>query len=66
MGVGRLAPHRVRSAYAKALAAIPLPVRSFTGIEPDHLEWSRRAGRPAAIRRTALAVRQAAHRECEG
>jgi hypothetical protein len=29
MGVGRLAPHRVRARYAKALKEIPLPVRSF-------------------------------------
>lgn len=28
MGLGRTAPHRVRAAYARALASIPLPVRS--------------------------------------
>lgn len=38
MGVGRLAPYRVRAAYAKALAEIPLPVRSFTGIDPAALK----------------------------
>lgn len=37
MGVGRLAPHRVRAKYARALAEIPLPVRSFTGIDPAAL-----------------------------
>jgi hypothetical protein len=37
MGVGRLAPHRVRAKYAKALKEIPLPVRSFTGIDPAAL-----------------------------
>lgn len=37
MGVGRLAPHRVRAKYARALAEIPLPVRSFTGVEPSAL-----------------------------
>lgn len=37
MGVGRLAPYRVRARYAKALKEIPLPVRSFTGIEPAAL-----------------------------
>lgn len=37
MGVGRLAPHRVRERYAKALNAIPLPVRTVTGIAPDAL-----------------------------
>lgn len=29
MGVGNTAPHRVRAAYARALAALPLPVRSI-------------------------------------
>ena len=38
MGVSRLAPHRVRAKYARALAEIPLPVRSITGIEPDALD----------------------------
>lgn len=28
MGVGRLAPHRIRAKYARALAEIPLPVRT--------------------------------------
>jgi hypothetical protein len=37
MGVGRLAPHRVWAKYARALAEIPLPVRSFTGIDPSAL-----------------------------
>lgn len=37
MGVGRLAPHRVRAKYARALAEIPLPVRSFDGIDPSAL-----------------------------
>lgn len=37
MGVGRFAPHRVRARYAKALKEIPLPVRSFAGIDPDSL-----------------------------
>lgn len=37
MGVGRLAPHRVRAKYARALAEIPLPVRSFDGIDPTAL-----------------------------
>jgi hypothetical protein len=37
MGVGRLAPHRVRERYAKALKAIPLPIRTFTGVAPDAL-----------------------------
>jgi hypothetical protein len=37
MGVGRLAPHRVRAKYAKALAEIPLPVRSFNGIDASAL-----------------------------
>lgn len=35
MGVGRLAPHRVRAQYARALAEIPLPVRSVARIEPS-------------------------------
>ena len=30
MGVGRTAPHRIRAAYARALASIPLPVRSVS------------------------------------
>ena len=30
MGVGRRAPHRTRAAYARALAALPLPVRAIT------------------------------------
>lgn len=30
MGVGRKAPHRTRAAYARALAAIPLPVRAIS------------------------------------
>jgi hypothetical protein len=38
MGVGRLAPHRVRAKYTRALAEIPLPVRSFTGIDPSALQ----------------------------
>lgn len=29
MGIGRTAPHRLRAAYARALAEIPLPVRSI-------------------------------------
>jgi hypothetical protein len=33
MGVGRLAPHRIRAAYAKALGEIPLPVRSRSGLD---------------------------------
>ena len=37
MGVGRLAPHRIRARYAQALKEIPLPVKSFGGIEPDGL-----------------------------
>ncbi|MDN3241841.1 hypothetical protein [Glycomyces tritici] len=37
MGVGRLAPHQVRARYAQALKEIPLPVRSFTGIDPGGL-----------------------------
>lgn len=32
MGVGRLAPHRIRAAYARALAEIPLPVRTSPGL----------------------------------
>ena len=123
MGVGRLAPHRVRARYAKALSRIPLPVRSFSGIdpdslgilgeieiddrrlrvgilyalprlwivvpesvppvlgfvhrletgrpelhvtEPDHLEWARRAERVARIEREAIAIWQAAQRDCDG
>lgn len=38
MGVGRRTPSRVRTKYAEALAAIPLPVRSFTGIDPTALQ----------------------------
>jgi hypothetical protein len=38
MGVGRLAPHRVRAKYARALAEIPLPVRSFERIDPSSLQ----------------------------
>jgi hypothetical protein len=34
MGVGRLAPHRIRERYAKALNAIPLPIRTLTGVDP--------------------------------
>ncbi|WP_030160444.1 hypothetical protein [Glycomyces sp. NRRL B-16210] len=37
MGIGRLAPHRVRAKYARALSEIPLPVRSFAGIDPGAL-----------------------------
>lgn len=37
MGVGRLAPHRIRARYAQALREIPLPVRSFGGIDPGGL-----------------------------
>ncbi|KPC70129.1 hypothetical protein ADL26_17920, partial [Thermoactinomyces vulgaris] len=37
MGRGPFAPHRIRARYAKALNEIPLPVRSFTGIDPDSL-----------------------------
>jgi hypothetical protein len=37
MGVGRLAPHKVRERYAQALKAIPLPVRTLTGIDPEAL-----------------------------
>jgi len=33
MGVGSRSPHRVRAAYARALAEIPLPVRSFEGVD---------------------------------
>ncbi len=33
MGVGRLAPHRVRAKYARALAEIPLPVRTGPGLD---------------------------------
>ncbi|GAB4007458.1 hypothetical protein GCM10029992_61260 [Glycomyces albus] len=29
MGLGRTAPHRLRATYARALAEIPLPVRSI-------------------------------------
>lgn len=123
MGVGRRAPHQVRARYARALAEIPLPITSFSGIDPgglvtigeaeiggrklhfgllyaiprlwisfpdrlppvlgfvtgldaqttdlhitdlDHLEWARQAGRAAQIKREAVAVWQAAQRECEG
>jgi hypothetical protein len=123
MGVGRLAPHRVRARYAQSLKEIPLPVRSFAGIdpggltivgeaeiagrrvqfgvlyaiprlwmtfpeylppvlgfvtglditgpelhitEPDHLGWARQPGRAGELKREALAVWQAAQRECEG
>lgn len=123
MGVGRLAPHRVRARYAQALKEIPLPVRSFAGIDPgglttvgeaeiagrrvqfgvlyaiprlwmtfpehlppvlgfltgfdctdpelhitelDHLGWARQPGRAAALKREAVAIWQAALRECEG
>lgn len=38
MGVGRLAPHRVRAKYARALSEIPLPVRSFERIDPSALQ----------------------------
>jgi hypothetical protein len=38
MGIGRLAPHRVRAKYARALAEIPLPVRSFERIDPSALQ----------------------------
>lgn len=37
MGVGRLAPHRVRERYAKALNGIPLPLRTVSGIAADAL-----------------------------
>ncbi|WP_205325856.1 hypothetical protein [Glycomyces sp. YM15] len=37
MGVGRLAPYRIRARYDQALREIPLPVRSFGGIDPDGL-----------------------------
>ena len=37
MGVGRLAPHRIRARYARVLKEIPLPVRSFAGIDPSAL-----------------------------
>lgn len=37
MGVDRLAPYRIRARYAKALREIPLPVKSFTGINPGGL-----------------------------
>lgn len=37
MGVGRTAPHRVRAAYARALAQIPLPVRSVSAPVPEVL-----------------------------
>ncbi|GAA1662788.1 hypothetical protein GCM10009830_05100 [Glycomyces endophyticus] len=37
MGLGRLAPHWIRARYAKALNEIPLPVRSFGGIDPAAL-----------------------------
>ncbi|MEU5155436.1 hypothetical protein [Glycomyces sp. NPDC021274] len=37
MGVGRLSLHRVRAKYARALAQIPLPVRSLTEIDPAAL-----------------------------
>lgn len=37
MGVGRLAPYRIRARYAQALKEIPLPVRSFGGIDPAAL-----------------------------
>ncbi len=37
MGVGNLAPHRIRARFAEALAEVPLPVRSFTGIDPAAL-----------------------------
>lgn len=143
MGVGRLAPQRVRAKYARALAEIPLPVRSFADIDPstltkigeatvadrmlwfgvivgvprvwvafadneigdqspgcpraavraprltvqsvigyltgfddglpelhitelDHLDWARRPGLAGQIKRTAMTVRRAAQRECEG
>ena len=123
MGVGRLAPHRARARYVKALKEIPLPMRSFSGIdpnlltvlgefeiddrrlevgifyaiprlwiavrecvpsvlgfvdgmetglpelhvtEPDHLEWARRAGRGSRIECEAMAVWDAAQRDCEG
>ena len=35
MGVGRLASHRARERYAKALKAIPLPIRTLTGSDRD-------------------------------
>lgn len=34
MGLGRSAPHRARARYAKALKEIPLPLRSFGGVDP--------------------------------
>lgn len=37
MGVGRIAPHRVRARYAQALRSIPLPVRSFGAVDPGGL-----------------------------
>jgi hypothetical protein len=39
MGVGRLAPHRIRAAYARALAEIPLPVRYHPGLDPAALTF---------------------------
>ena len=37
MGLGRKAPHRSRAAYARALAAIPLPVRAISAPVPETL-----------------------------
>lgn len=37
MGVGRLAPHRLRAKYARALAEIPLPVRTTSGLDAQAL-----------------------------
>jgi hypothetical protein len=37
MGVGSLAPQRIRAKYARALAEIALPVRSLSRIDPAAL-----------------------------
>ena len=39
MGIGmtRIPTQRLRDRYAKALKAIPLPIRTLTGIDPDVL-----------------------------
>ncbi|THV30211.1 hypothetical protein [Glycomyces paridis] len=37
MGVGRNSSYRIRERYAKALKAIPLPIRTLSGVDPQAL-----------------------------
>lgn len=49
MGVGRISTQRTRDRYAQALRSIPLPVRTFTGVDPAAL---------VAVGRTEIAGRR--------